>query len=85
MRLALVIHRHYSALNISDRTVKILHSDIYTHPYKLIVDHKLTPHKWGHHIFAETKLEIANTIVVATSDGAHFHMMDSDNKQNLHY
>lgn len=84
--------RHSIALQISERSLlRILHSDLHFHPYKIQVVHKLKdPDKPVRVAFCRRFLQILendeNQInFLLMSDEAHFHLSGYVNKQNFRY
>lgn len=80
--------KHAAALRMSDRSVRrILHMDLYFHPYKMVVVQELSQRDWQSRTEAcEIILEnLPPDAVVFFSDEAHFHLCGSVNKQNFRY
>jgi hypothetical protein len=75
------------ALGIPGRSVRrILHLDLYFHPYKMMVVQEL--HRdWSNHIaFAQNVLEIvADDMAINMSDEARFHLSGCVNKHHFYY
>ncbi|XP_046663111.1 uncharacterized protein LOC124356010 [Homalodisca vitripennis] len=80
--------KHATALNMSDRSVRrILHKDLFFHPYKIMLVQKLMPPDFQHRVNCaqETLERIPPRSTFFSSDEAHFHLSGSVNKQNFRY
>jgi len=84
--------RHATTLGITPRSMRrILHDDLHYHPYKIQNVQALNTHDYGARVrFCQKMLDLigedkdlVNNIWM--SDGAHFHVSGSVNKQNFCY
>jgi hypothetical protein len=80
--------KHADAQLLSDRIVRrILHRDLRTHPYKIVIAQVLSERDCETRtIFCRELLQnISRTAVLLFTNEAHFHLSGKVNKQNLQY
>lgn len=80
--------KHATALNMSDRSVRrILHKDLFFHPYKIMVVQELMPPDFNNRMNRAQEMldRIPPRSTFFSSDEAHFHLSGAVNKQNFRY
>ena len=80
--------KHAAALGISDRSVRrMLHQELGMHPYKMMLAQELSERDWETRqtLCQEVQQHVPRAAVVLFSDGAHFNLCGTVNKQNVRY
>ena len=82
------VRKHAAALGISDRSVRrMLHQELRMHPYKMMLAQELSKRDWETRraLCQEVQQHVPPAAVVLFSDGVHFHLCGTINKQNFRY
>jgi hypothetical protein len=80
--------RHSVALEISNHSMKrILHKDLNSHPYKMVVVQELSDHDMTNcsTVAEHFSRRLSNNVINLMTDEAYFHLSDCVNKQSFHY
>ena len=81
--------RRASILGLSRRLLqRILHDELNSHPYKIVIVQKLLPNDFvQHRLFCEIMLEIiaSDDVMLMMSDEVHFHLDGYVSKQNCQF